>query len=154
MNESNYIDFFVSSLLNIIRAMAEMECITKEAVTQSPVHVSQGLAVYIGITGSKQGRVILDTSRETALKLSEGFNCEKGLTDEVVFNTMAEFANMVAGHGISQIKNLQKYRDLMLTPPSIFIGNEISISSHKIRSISVEIETPVGLINISIGFEG
>ena len=153
MDDNTYIEFFASSLLNIIRAMAEMECTAKESVNQPPVYVSRGLTVYIGITGAKPGRVILDTSMETALKLSEVFNCEKGLTDEAVFNSMAEFANMVAGHGISQIKNLQKYRDLMLTPPSIFFGREINISSHKLRSVTVEIETPVGLITISLGFE-
>jgi len=154
MSEGNDIEFWVKGLLNNIQAMTELEGTPGQAVAQPSVFVSRGLAVIIGITGGRPGRIILDTSLETARQLSERFNGETGLEDDDIIDSMAEFANIVSGHGITQVNNLKKHMALMLTPPSVFWGNKIHITSPKINAEVVEVDTPVGSIKISVGFEG
>lgn len=154
MNDGNYIELWVNALLKNIQAMADITGKPSSAVAQPPVFISQGVAVIIGITGAKPGRIILDTSMETALQLSEAFNGESGLAEDEIIDSMAEFTNIVSGHGITQVNNAQEKLTLMLTPPSVFWGNNIKITSPKINAEVVTIETPVGLIKISVGFEG
>ena len=154
MSEGNYIELWVKAVLKNIQAMAEMEGNPGQAVAQPQVFMSRGLAVIIGITGSRSGRIIIDTTMETARQLSEVFNCETGLEEDDIIDSMAEFANIVSGHGITQVNNLQKSWALMLTPPSAFWGNKINITSPKINAEVVEIDTPAGFVKISVGFEG
>lgn len=154
MNKGNYIDLWTNALLQNIQAMAEIEGKPSQVVVQPPVFLSQGLVVIIGITGSRAGRIILDTSMETARQLSEVFNGETGLTEDDIIDSIAEFANIVSGHGLTQINNLQGNMALTLTPPSVFFGNKIKITSPKINAEVVEIDTPVGSVKISVGFEG
>lgn len=42
----------------------------------------------------------------------------------------------------------------MLTPPSVFMGSKINITSPKINAEVIEVDTPVGYVKISVGFEG
>ena len=154
MTKGNYIELWVNALLGNIQAMAEMHGNPSPAVAQSPVFVSQGLAIIIGITGVRSGRIILDTDMETARQLSEVFNGETGIADEDIVDSMAEFANIVSGHGITQVNNLHTNLALMLTPPSVFWGDKINITSPKINAEVVTIDTPAGYVKISVGFEG
>ena len=154
MSEGHYIELWVKALLENIQTMAEMEGNPGNAATQPPVFVSRGLAVIIGITGARPGRIILDTDMETARQLSEVFNGETGLEEDDIIDSMAEFANIVSGHGITQVNNLQTNLALMLTPPSVFFGNKINIASPKINAEVATIDTPAGSVKISVGFEG
>jgi len=154
MSEGNYIELWVNALLKNIQTMAEMEGNPGQTVAQPTIFVSRGLAVIIGITGARSGRIILDINMETARQLSEVFNGETGLEEDNIIDSMAEFANIVSGHGITQVNNLQTNLALMLTPPSVFRGNKINITSPKINAEVVEIDTPAGSVKISVGFEG
>ena len=58
------------------------------------------------------------------------------------------------GNGITTVNNANSGMGLMLTPPSIFIGNQLTIVSPKLNAEVVAVTTPLGLINLSIGFEG
>jgi CheY-specific phosphatase CheX len=154
MSTVNYIEVWIQGLLKNIQTMAEMEGRFVATVAQLPIFVSQGLVVIVGVTGARPGRIILDTSMDTARQLSEAFNGETDLTEDDIIDSMAEFANIVSGHSITQINNSEGQLNLMLTPPSIFFGNKINITSPKIKAEVIEVDTPAGMIKISVGFEG
>ncbi|WP_378954483.1 chemotaxis protein CheX [Pelosinus sp. sgz500959] len=154
MSEGNYIELWIHALLKNIQTMAEIEGKPRQTVAQPTVFVSRGLAVIIGITGLRPGRIILDSDMETARQLSEIFNGETYLEEDDIIDSIAEFANIVSGHGITQINNLEKNLALLLTPPSVFLGKKINITSPKINAEVIEIDTSVGSIKISVGFEG
>jgi CheY-specific phosphatase CheX len=114
---------------------------------------SQGFAVIIGITGSRSGRVIIDTNMATAKALSDAINCED-TDEEFVLDTMAEVANIVSGNGISLVNNANPGMGLMLTPPSVFLGERLMIVSPKLNTEMMTVHTDFGELLISIGFEG
>jgi CheY-specific phosphatase CheX len=89
----------------------------------------------------------LDTTQETACKLSNTINGEE-CDEEFVLDTMAELTNIVSGNGITTVNNANSGMGLMLTPPSIFIGNELTIVSPKLNAEVVTVTTPLGLINL------
>ena len=135
----------------------DMAFITSEMTAleiQKDSLISQGVAVLIGITGKHPGRIIFDTSLETATELSRLINEENNIEQQLVLDTMSEFANIVSGHTTTLINNANKTMGLMLTPPSIFFGDKITISSPKINAHILRFNTEIGNITVSIGFEG
>lgn len=153
MHHDNYISHFTAAFKENITAMTGLDCTPGEARPQTRTFASEGVAVLIGVTGTRPGIIILDTSREIARRLSELINQEEySLEDEFVLYTVAEFANVVSGHAISLINDLHALH-LDLTPPSIFVGDKLKITSTKIRPEVVEINTPIGKMSLTAGFE-
>ena len=150
---ANYLEHFSASMLQNLQEMAGMEAQSNPPSPQETAFASQGFSVIVGITGKRPGRIILDMTQETANKLSEAINCEE-CEAEFVLDTLAELTNIVSGNGITTVNNANPGMGLMLTPPSIFIGNELTIVSPKLNAEVVTVTTPLGPINLSIGFEG
>ena len=150
---ANYLEHFAASMMENLQVMAGLETKTSLPMSQETAFESKGFSVIIGITGNRPGRIILDTSCETAEKLSEAINGEV-CDEEFVLDTMAELTNIVSGNGISTVNNANQGMGLMLTPPSIFRGNELTIVSPKLNAEVVTVTTPMGDLYLSIGFEG
>lgn len=115
---------------------------------------SQGLAIVLGISGGCQGRVILDLSQGTAKALAEHLCKEQVSDQEDILHCVAEFANIIGGHGVSRTNYLFPKLDLRLTPPSILFGEAISIVNPKLKSYVINAETTLGPISFSVGFVG
>ncbi|GAB6181417.1 hypothetical protein JCM14036_27360 [Desulfotomaculum defluvii] len=154
MSNKNYVDFFATSLMDNLWQMAQLKCDISESQLQGQTFFSEGMAVILGITGKRPGRIIIDTSKTTAIKLSQLINGEEDLNEEEVMDTMAEFGNIISGHTVTHANNAIRGMNLMLTPPSIFCGEDISITSPNIQAEVVRAVTTVGNLVISIGFEG
>lgn len=151
---NNYVNFFATALKDNLLEMAQLNCDISEPQPQTQTFISGGMAVILGITGKRPGRIIIDTSKTTAIKLSQIINGEEELNEEEVMDTMAELGNIISGHTITHANNANRGLNLMLTPPSIFCGEDICITSPKIQSEIINTATPVGKIVVSIGFEG
>jgi CheY-specific phosphatase CheX len=149
----NYIQQFAEAIKENLLEMAELECEISSPQEQNGTLVSKGLTVILGITGKRPGRIIIDTTRFTAKVLSQKFNDESSIDEQLILDSMAEFGNIVSGHTITKVNNLYKGLGLMLTPPSLFMGVNLKIISPKISADSVNISTSVGQIVVSVGFE-
>lgn len=156
MSDSNnvYIEQFAVAFKQNLLDMAGVVCKIDEPQAHKTSLSSQGIAVIIGITGKRHGRIIIDTNFEVAKKISELINEETGIDKQLIIDTIAEFANIVCGHTITLINNSNKEMNLMLTPPSVFLGSKVTIVSPKINAQLVAFDTELGNIAGSVGFEG
>ncbi len=150
-----YIRYFRSALKSALQEMANLECSCGEPQIQDGILISRGVAVILGVTGKKAGRIILDTSREVACGLSEAMNGEKyELEDDFILYSLSEILNILSGKAITVINNSNKEVSLRLGPPSIFIGSPLHINSPKIVSEMIRATTAAGDIYLNVGFEG
>jgi len=111
---------------------------------------SHGVCAIVGITGPRSGRVIIDTSHETAASLAQVLLGHPASSEEAL-GGLAELANVVCGRGISRANRITKGLDLRITPVSLLEGKRLSISSlpnHQILSVSAE--TPIGSFIMSM----
>ena len=60
----------------------------------------------------------------------------------------------VAGSGITLLNNTLKGSNLRVTPPAIFSGRNMEITTHKLQSSTEFFNTSFGSLRIEIGFEG
>lgn len=152
---ATYLGYFRSALENVLKELADLDCSCEEPEIQEGILVSRGVAVILGVTGKRSGRVILDTSREVACRLSEAMNGEKyEPEDDFILYSLSEILNILSGKAITLINNTHRDLHLRLGPPSIFVGSPLNINSPKIRAEIIKATTAAGDISLNVGFEG
>lgn len=112
------------------------------------------LSLIVGWVGHNKGRVLLELNEKLALKIFEAMNGAPPDDDLELYLHLAEFANMVSGNGITSINNFYKSSELRLTPPAIFVGKNLEISSPKVSTVGCIYRSEYGGIRMEIGVEG
>jgi CheY-specific phosphatase CheX len=113
------------------------------------------VAVVIGMSGNSKGRILLQAdidainSFATAINFGDSFDDIKDL-----YFCIAEFSNMFCGRAATYINNEFKERKMWLTPPAIFSGKNLEISTPEIHSKKVCYTGKYGNFMIDVGFEG
>jgi len=147
-----YIEFFKNSIQSSFEEMFG-ETIGLENETRAPEwFTSKGVAVVIGITGGKKGRVLIDMCPDTALELTRKLIPDSD--EELALFTVAEFCNIASGGAATLINNEFRGSALRVAPPSIFAGANFRLFSPKLNSVLLSYVTGFGNIDFHIGFEG
>ena len=149
----NFIEHIKISMLESFPTLFEGEITFKEQKACNGVILSMGVAVVVGVTGSKKGRVLVDMEQQTAKKLGEVL--APGLDDEdFPLYAAAELCNIVAGGATTNMNNQNRELGLRLAPPSIFSGIQSKIYSPNLSTQVLSFDTTYGLINLNVGLAG
>jgi chemotaxis protein CheX len=149
--KSEYIQPFIEALAKVL------EQSTGSPVKRNPVSVrsspmtTMGVASIIGITGSCEGRAILDMSRQTACQLAAVMSGEPaGGYDLMVSSTINELNNMISGQAVSALVN--KGLRLDINPPTLFTGSDMDIANSGMEIVTIPVETSAGqvVLNLSL----
>lgn len=145
---------FIEAFRKNLQDMARLDCqIQADITTKAKIH-SLGVAIIIGVTGGKQGRVVFDLSPDTARAMAGRIYGREDLNEDQVINAITEFVNISCGHCNSSINNCYPGADLRLTPPSAAIGTEMSLARPIKGSFSIDIITEIGPIQINMDLTG
>lgn len=155
-DKDHFLQYFISAFEKNIVNMAEMSSEVTVAYSVGTKMISHGLAIIIGITGSRQGRVMIDLSMPVAEQLTKKLLGTNSVSDDDLFHSISEFSNIIVGHSVSQINNLLKNKnfEIRITPPSILIGESLAIINPKMASNTVTAQTDIGLLYMNVGFVG
>lgn len=108
-----------------------------------------GVAAIVGLAGDVEGRVVFDMTLDTALKIASSMNEEKlAAFDELARATITELANLITAKAVTTLHELGFKFDL--TPPALFTGDNMEISSSDIEALIVPMETPQGKVEINV----
>ncbi len=147
-----YINPFVESAMQILSATVSKDVSRGQISLRSSMTPMLGVVIIVGLAGQVSGRLIIDMSRDTALKIASAMNNEKlNEFDELVTATLTELANMITGKAVTRLYELGFQFDL--TPPALFTGENIHISDNKIEALVVPVEIPQGKIEINVGLK-
>lgn len=151
---TEYVNAFLDGTINVIDILIGEKPIKNEVFVQDMNFKSEGFAVIVGISEGGKGRVLLDMSLKTAIKMGSLISGEEitELNDDL-FILLSELGNMISGNGITQINNSNKGLNLRLTPPSVFYGDGLEISSPNLSSVGVKFILSFGEISLNIAFE-
>lgn len=145
---------FITAFKQNLKDMAKLDCQIEAYLSREAKMNSLGLAVIIGVTGGKQGRVVFDLAQTTALALAARIYGRDQLNEDEIINAITEFVNISCGHCNSGINNCYPGADLRLTPPSVAIGNEMSLVRPIKGSYSIDVATEMGPIQIHLDLSG
>lgn len=110
--------------------------------------------VIIGTVGRNKGRILLEAGAGTVKMITENMNGEPSGNIMDMYMCLSEFANMVCGNAVTLINNKYKGSELRLTPPAVFSGSGMEITTPNIQSSCSHYLCEYGPILLDIGFEG
>ncbi len=153
--EQNKFDAFCRSfeeaMKNIFTKMPEIGLNNSDHINDSG---GKRLSAIVGVVGLNKGRIHVEMNENLVKKLYEHNNGESPEDEMDLCFYLAELTNMITGNGITTLNNLYKGSNLRLTPPAIFAGENLDITTPQVLTDSRFYQTDFGTIKIEIGFEG
>ncbi|HPY88266.1 MAG TPA: chemotaxis protein CheX [Spirochaetota bacterium] len=147
-----YINPFVDSAMQILSSTVSKDLKRRDISLKPSLTPMMGVVIIVGLAGQVSGKLIIDTDKDTALKIASAMNQEELKEfDEMTYATLTELANMITGKAVTKLHELGFQFDL--TPPALFTGDNIQISDNKIESLVVPIEMPQGRVEIIVGIK-
>lgn len=109
-----------------------------------------GVVAIVGLAGDVEGRVIIDMSKDTAIRLASTMNGEELTSlDELGRATISEVANMVTAQAVTALYDLGFQFDL--TPPAVIVGDNIQISDSNTEALVVPLDIEGhGVIEVNV----
>lgn len=146
------INIFLEALVNVL-GLYGVENITKTSIIKKEVmNVDMDITALIGLTGKIKGNVAYSFGNETGRKLiSAKLGKEVKRIDSVGRSAIEEIANMItdkAGQMFSQAG-----KSFNITAPSLVFGKDIVFVISSVDTISVDLDTSFGKIQVNIGLE-
>lgn len=160
MNSVELMDIVNSSIsasIEVINQMTGMQVERGEIEKIYDSVISCGVITILGITGLRKGRILLNISSETAKAIALKINDEEEkyeYIDDTVLYSLTELTSIICGKMITMINNKFKEYNLRLTPPGVFCGEGIEITSSGFQALSIRMKTNAGDIDVIISFEG
>jgi chemotaxis protein CheX len=146
---------FIKATNTVFKEMLNLIVSSGQTENEGDSFISRGATVIVGFTGGWKGLFFLDMSQNTALKVASILNGEDyhSVAEEEVLLSCAEVANVISGNAITAVNNAQPGLNIRLTPPSVFMGEDMSIFNVRLSSWSVIMQTDAGVIKINVAVE-
>ena len=147
-----YINPFVESAIEVLKKVVTQDVKRGELSLRNSVSSMLGLALIVGITGQVTGRVVIDMPQDLGLQIASIMN-EEELKDfnDLTNATLTELANIIVGKAITNLHRLGYKFDL--TPPTLFMGDNLRLSDNKIEALIVPLELLNNKIEINVALK-
>lgn len=140
---------FLNATVNVFRTMLNCELKRGQPALKRSHLPQYEVSGLIGLTGNRQGMVVVSLGRTTAMKATEILLCERpdGITSQVV-DAVGELTNMIAGAAKAELVQFQ----LSVGLPSVICGKNhlIGFPSNS-TPIVLPFESPLGPICVDVG---
>lgn len=145
-----FINPFISAAYLVLENMGNSKAEKgKLAMVSSPIEGSE-VNTVIGVTGDIKGQVLYSMTEETAMKLASSMMMGMPVTefDELCKSAISELGNMITGNAASELCN--SGFNCTITPPSLFMGNNVIISIKDVQILVIPLETDFGELTIYV----
>lgn len=148
-----YILPFLDGLINILEQFGMTDIKRSGLYKKDYMAVDKDVTAIIGIVGELRGNVAYSMSQDTARNIVSsmmmGMPVEE--MDAISRSAIGELSNMITGNASILLSNNDINVDI--TPPSIVFGSDIFFIISSVDTITVDLETPAGNIEVNIGLE-
>ena len=121
----------------------------KLTLKSSPIE-GNDVNTIIGVTGDIRGQVLYSMNIDTAMKLASMMLMGMPVTefDELCKSAVNELGNMITGNAASELGN--SGFNCTITPPTLFMGREVTVSIKNSQILVIPIITDFGEIAINV----
>lgn len=153
MLKAEFINPFVGAAYDIIKRVAAVEATKGElSLANSPVRGDE-VNVVIGVTGDLTGQIIFCLSEATALVFASKMlmNLTTDSFNELAKSAICEMGNMILGRAVTTLGERGYF--CTLTPPALFIGKNVVVSTQVLKFLVIPLETKYGPITINAALQ-
>ena len=151
----NYINPFIEASQEVLRQVAGIEARLGKVYLKDSPYKSGSVIVIIGLTGKIRGQVLFTMSMPVAMNIASSMMGGMPLAemDEISKSAISELTNMIMGNTATIFYN--KGINVEITPPSFLMGDNMRISSNKMKTICVPLKLKNDdLMELDISLEG
>jgi len=132
-----YINPFIEASQTVLKQIAQIDVKLGKVYLKDSPYKSESIVIIVGITGSIRGQAIFTMSRELAMVIASSMMYGMEITefDEIPKSAIAELTNMILGNAATLLYN--KGVCIEITPPFLLLGDNVQISSNKMKTICV-----------------
>lgn len=150
-----YIAPFLDSVKGILGQFG-VEKVTRGKITKKEnMNVDKDTISIVGLVGDVKGNISYAFNEDTAKNIVSAMMMGMPVSelDEMARSAMSEFANMITGTAAGKLTELDDVDDVIPSPPSIIYGKDIYMIISPVETLSIELETDAGQIEVNIGLE-
>lgn len=125
--KAEYINPFLKGAINVLKTMASIEPVPGKPFLKKDKLSKGDISGIIGLTGAKQGSVVVSFTKECALKVVSGMMMQEytEINDEVR-DAVGEITNMISGDARKHLAELDLKFEAGIPTVVTGIGHEIS----------------------------
>jgi chemotaxis protein CheX len=143
-----YINPFVESAYSVLKEVLNCTVNRGELYLKSTSTPVLGVAALVGLAGDVEGRILFDMSRETAIKVASVMNGEElSDLDELAKATIMSW-QIYYSPAVTKLHDLGFRFDL--TPPAIFTGDNMEVTTAEVEALIVPMVVPYGKVEINV----
>lgn len=148
----NIINSFLEAVKNVLSQFGISD-IKVLGIKKEKKYTDTEIVSIIGLVGDVRGNVSYsmteDTAKNVVSTMMMGMPVE--VIDEMAISAVGELTNMFTGTASTLLA--QKGFKIDITPPSTVIGQNIQVNISKTKTVSVDMETSVGKMEVNVGLE-
>jgi chemotaxis protein CheX len=151
--DANRVNPFLQAVVSVLEQFGI------NGIRRAGISVKENMAIdkevtaFIGIVGEFRGNISYSFNTETARNLVSAMmmGMPVNTLDDMARSAVAELANMITGNAIQEFN--VDHIAIDITPPSVVMGEEVYFILGTVTAISVNMETPAGVIEVNFGLE-
>lgn len=145
-----FINPFIQATTGVLKTLTNIDFITGKPYIKASPYNAKDLVIIVGITGEIRGQAVismdLDLAKNMASMMMMGMPVED--LDELSKSALSELGNMIMGNSATLLFNSGINVDI--TPPTLMVGEKLSISSGSMRTVCVPLTADIGEIVLDI----
>lgn len=149
-----YINPFIEASQTVLKQIASIDAKLGKVYLKTAPYRSEDIVIVVGLTGSIRGQAVFSMSRQFGMRLASVMMMGMEVTefDEISRSAISEMANMIMGNAATIFYN--KGINIDITPPSLFMGENMMITPSKMQTIGIPLLIDgENLINLDISME-
>jgi chemotaxis protein CheX len=148
-----YINPFMDSLIKVLTSFGINDIKRGNISRKETMNTAMDVTSIIGIVGGFRGNVAYSFSSGTAKQLASAMMMGMPVAelDSMSRSAVGELTNMITGTAAAIFS--ANGEEIKLTPPSLIFGDDIFFIISMVQTISIDMLTPAGVIEINIGLE-
>lgn len=150
-----YINPFIEASQTVLKQIANLDARLGKVYLKESPYKSDNIVILVGLTGAIRGQAIFTMSKILAMKIASCmmFGMPVVELDEISRSAISELSNMILGNASTLLYN--KGLNVDITPPSLLMGDNMFISSNKMKTICVPLLIEADdVIELDISIEG
>lgn len=148
-----YINPFIKASTEVLKMIAQIDFVTGKPYMKVSPFTPSSVLIVVGITGQIQGQAVismtLDLAKTVASKMMMGMPVPE--LDEMSKSAISELGNMIMGNAATLLFNEEINVDI--TPPSLMVGDGITISSSTMTTVGVPLNSEFGTMTFDISIK-
>lgn len=149
-----YINPFIEASQSVLMMMTGKKPILKQVYLRKSPFSSDNIAVIVGLTGRIRGQVIISLSLASALSVASAMMGGMPVSelDDISKSAISELGNMIMGNTATLLAS--RGIGIEITPPSLLVGEKITIAPSNMKTICVPLELDGGnVMEIDVSLE-